>query len=458
MQLHNTASGRKEPFVPQNPERVTMYVCGPTVYSYAHIGNARPAVVFDVLARLLRRRYPRVDYARNITDIDDKINAAAAKEGVEIGVITARFAAAYHEDLAALGVAPTDFEPRVTEHLPQIISMIERLIASKHAYAAEAHVLFSVASYPDYGQLSKRDPRELLAGARVEVAPYKKDAGDFVLWKPSPPELPGWDSPWGRGRPGWHIECSAMAEALLGDTIDIHGGGHDLVFPHHENERAQSTCAHGGAVFSRYWLHNGFLTMDSEKMSKSIGNVLLVREILKHAPGEAVRLALLTGHYRQPLDWNDEALADARRKLDRLYGALRDTADVAPATDAVAPDAFLAALDDDLNTPAALAELFELARALNKAESAGDKARLRAQLLDAGSVLGILQADPAAWFSHSTAAGSVSNEEIDRLVAQRAEAKKARNFAESDRIRDELKARGILIEDSAQGTRWRSIN
>ncbi len=458
MQLHNTASGRKEPFVPQNPERVTMYVCGPTVYSYAHIGNARPAVVFDVLARLLRRRYPRVDYARNITDIDDKINAAAAKEGVEIGVITARFAAAYHEDLAALGVAPTDFEPRVTEHLPQIISMIERLIASKHAYAAEAHVLFSVASYPDYGQLSKRDPRELLAGARVEVAPYKKDAGDFVLWKPSPPELPGWDSPWGRGRPGWHIECSAMAEALLGDTIDIHGGGHDLVFPHHENERAQSTCAHGGAVFSRYWLHNGFLTMDSEKMSKSIGNVLLVREILKHAPGEAVRLALLTGHYRQPLDWNDEALADARRKLDRLYGALRDTADVAPATDAVAPDAFLAALDDDLNTPAALAELFELARALNKAESADDKARLRAQLLDAGSVLGILQADPAAWFSHSTAAGSVSNEEIDRLVAQRAEAKKARNFAESDRIRDELKARGILIEDSAQGTRWRSIN
>ncbi|MDB5985315.1 MAG: cysteine--tRNA ligase [Nevskia sp.] len=462
MQLHNTATGRKELFVPQDPQRITMYVCGPTVYSYAHIGNARPAVVFDVLARLLRRQYPRVDYARNITDIDDKINAAAARESVEIGVITSRYVAAYHEDLAALGVAPADFEPRVTEHIPQIIAMIERLIASGHAYAAENHVLFSVPSYPDYGQLSRRDPRELLAGARVEVAPYKKDPGDFVLWKPSPPELPGWDSPpsWGcgRGRPGWHIECSAMAEALLGDTIDIHGGGHDLIFPHHENERAQSTCAHGGAVFARYWLHNGFLTMDSEKMSKSIGNVLLVREILKVAPGEAVRLALLTGHYRQPLDWNDEAIADARRKLDRLYGALRDTADVAPATTFKAPQAFIAALEDDINTPAALAELFELARSLNKAETVEDKARLRAQLLDGGELLGLLQQDPAAWFSHSTAASSVSNDEIDTLVAQRAEAKKVRNFAEADRIRDALKAQGILIEDSAQGTRWRSTN
>lgn len=458
MQLHNTASGRKELFVPQDPQRITMYVCGPTVYSFAHIGNARPAVVFDVLARLLRRRYPRVEYVRNITDIDDKINAAAAKESVEIGVITARYAAAYHEDLAALGVAPVDFEPRVTEHLPEIISMIERLIASGHAYAAEGHVLFSVASYSDYGQLSRRDPRELLAGARVEVAPYKKDAGDFVLWKPSPPGLPGWESQWGRGRPGWHIECSAMAEALLGETIDIHGGGHDLIFPHHENERAQSTCVHGGAVFARYWLHNGFLTMDSEKMSKSIGNVLLVREILKTAPGEAVRLALLTGHYRQPLDWNDEALADARRKLDRLYGSLRDTADVAPVNDLKAPQAFIDALEDDLNTPAALAELFELARALNKAESTDEKARLRAQLTDGGALLGLLQQDPTAWFSHSLAESAVSNDEIETLLAQRAAAKQARNFAEADRIRDALKARGVLIEDSAQGTRWRTAN
>jgi cysteinyl-tRNA synthetase len=454
MHLHNTLTGQKELFVPLNPDCVTMYVCGPTVYSFAHIGNARPAVVFDVLARLLRRKYPQVRYARNITDIDDKINTAAAKEGVEIGVITDRYAAAYHEDLDALGVAAPDFEPRVTAHIPQIVSMIEALIESGHAYAAEGHVLFDVPSYPDYGQLSKRDTRELLAGARVEVAPYKKNAGDFVLWKPSPPELPGWDSPWGRGRPGWHIECSAMAEALLGDTIDIHGGGHDLVFPHHENERAQSVCAHGGAPFARYWLHNGFLTMDSQKMSKSIGNVLLVKEIRKHAPGEAIRLALLTGHYRQPLDWNDEALADARRKLDRLYGALREAGPV-EASEALAPEAFIAALEDDLNTPAALAELFELARALNKSEDAADKARLVAQLRDAGAMMGLLRQSPEAWFSTSVSDSAVDGSAIDAQLEARTAAKKAKNFAEADRIRDALKAQGILIEDSPQGTRWR---
>ena len=459
MQLHNTATGRKEHFEPQDPQRVSMYVCGPTVYNYAHIGNYRPPVVFDVLARVLRRRYAGVSYVRNITDIDDKINAAAAKEGVEIGVITSRYAAAFHEDLAALGVARTDHEPRVTEHIPQIIAMIERLIASGHAYAAEGHVLFQVSTYPDYGQLSKRDTREMLAGARVEVAPYKRDPGDFVLWKPSTPELPGWDSPWGRGRPGWHIECSAMAEALLGDTIDIHGGGHDLVFPHHENERAQSTCAHNGHVFARYWLHNGFVTMNSEKMSKSLGNVLLVREMLKHAPGEAIRLGLLTGHYRQPLDWNDETIADARRKLDRLYGALRDAGEVAP-SDAKAPEAFIAALEDDLNTPAALAELFELVRALNKAESAEDKSRLAAQLRDAADLLGLLHQSPQAWFALPSAHGEGAPQaaEIEDLIAQRASAKKAKNFKEADRIRDALKARGVLIEDSAQGVRWRYVD
>jgi cysteinyl-tRNA synthetase len=454
MHLHNTLTGQKEAFIPIDPDRVTMYVCGPTVYSYAHIGNARPAVVFDVLARLLRRKYPQVRYARNITDIDDKINAAAAKEGVEIGVITDRYAAAYHEDLDALGVAAPDFEPRVTAHIPQIISMIEALIAAGHAYAAEGHVLFDVPSYPGYGELSKRDTRELIAGARVEVAPYKKNAGDFVLWKPSPPELPGWDSPWSRGRPGWHIECSAMAEALLGDTIDIHGGGHDLVFPHHENERAQSVCAHGGKPFARYWLHNGFLTMDSQKMSKSVGNVLLVKEIRKHAPGEAIRLALLTGHYRQPLDWNDEALADARKKLDRLYGALREAGDIAT-SDAKAPEAFIAALEDDLNTPAALAELFELARALNKSEDAAEKLKLVAQLRDAGALMGLLMQSPAAWFSTSTADNEIDASAIEAQIEARAAAKKAKNFAESDRIRDALKAQGILIEDSPQGTRWR---
>jgi len=459
MQLHNTATGRKEQFEPQDPQRVTMYVCGPTVYSYAHIGNYRPPVVFDVLARVLRRRYPGVNYARNITDIDDKINAAAAAEGVAIGVITSRYAAAFHQDLAALGVAPTDHEPKVTEHIPQIIDMIQRLIDSSHAYEAERHVLFQVSTYPDYGQLSKRDTREMLAGARVEVAPYKKEPGDFVLWKPSTDEQPGWPSPWGRGRPGWHIECSAMAEALLGETIDIHGGGHDLVFPHHENERAQSTCAHGGRVFARFWLHNGFVNMNSEKMSKSLGNVLLVHDMLKHAPGEAIRLGLLTGHYRQPLDWNDETLPDARRKLDRLYGALRDAGAVRP-SEARAPAAFVAALEDDLNTPAALAELFELARALNKAESSADKSQLAAQLRDAGNLLGLLHQSPQDWFALPSAnsSGAPAPAEIENLIAQRANAKKAKDFKEADRIRDALKARGVLIEDSAQGVRWRYVD
>ena len=456
MQLHNTLSGRKETFEPQDPQRITMYLCGPTVYSYAHIGNARPSVVFDVLARLLRRRYPKVLYARNITDIDDKINAAAQKEGVDIGVVTSRYAAAYHEDLAGLGVAVPDFEPRVTENLPAIISMIERLIASGHAYEAQNHVLFHVPAYPDYGQLSKRDRRELIAGARVEVAPYKKDAGDFVLWKPSTPEQPGWDSPWGRGRPGWHIECSAMSEKILGETIDIHGGGHDLIFPHHENERAQSTCAHGGKVFARYWVHNGFLTMNSAKMAKSVGNVLLVRELLKQHPGEALRLALLSGHYRQPLDWNDEVVPEARKKLDRLYGALRELESVTADPAVSAPEGFIAALEDDLNTPMALAELFELSHAANTAKSSGEKAKIKAQLLNAGSLLGLLQQTPEAWFRWS-AAGSSNDAEIQALVDARTAARKTKNYPEGDRIKQQLAAMGVVIEDSAQGTRWKRL-
>ena len=457
MQLHNTLSGRKEPFTPQHPDRVTMYVCGPTVYSYAHIGNARPAVVFDTLARLLRRRYAEVVYVRNITDIDDKINAAAVKEGVSIGVIADRYTAAYYEDLAALGVAQTDHAPKVTEHLPQIIRMIETLIAAGHAYAAEGHVLFHTLSYPDYGKLSKRDEQSLMAGARVEVAPYKKHAGDFVLWKPSTPEQPGWDSPWGRGRPGWHIECSAMAEALLGETIDIHGGGHDLIFPHHENEIAQSVCAHGGKPFARYWLHNGFLNMAGEKMSKSLGNVTLVHDLVKRLPGELIRLVLLTGHYRQPLDWNEDVIADARKKLDRFYGALRELSGVEPAPGVGAPASFLAAMEDDLNTPAALAEMFELARAANKAETLTEKARLKAELLDAGLLLGLLQQAPEAWFGWTPpqAEGALTPEAIEALIAERVAARAAKNWAASDRIRDELKAQGVLLEDSKDGMRWR---
>ncbi len=455
MQLHNTLTGLKETFTPLDPQRVTMYVCGPTVYSYAHIGNYRPPVVFDTLARVLRRRYPSVIYARNITDIDDKINAAAVKEGVDIRVITDRYAAAYHADLAALGVAPTDHEPRVTEHLPQIIAMIEKLIASGHAYAAEGHVLFHTLSFADYGKLSGRDEQALMAGARVEVAPYKRHAGDFILWKPSTPEQPGWESPWGRGRPGWHIECSAMAESVLGASIDIHGGGHDLIFPHHENEIAQSTCAHGGALYARFWLHNGFVNVNHEKMSKSIGNVLLVRDLLKTLPGEVIRLVLLTGHYRQPLDWNDEVAADARKKLDRIYLALRDLADVAAAPDVRAPEAFIAALEDDLNTPMALAELFELVRAANKAEDAAEKSRLKAQLLDAGDLLGILKHEPAAWFSQTRDDSSIDSAHIEQRIADRIAARKAKNFAEADRIRLELADQGVLIEDGPQGTRWR---
>jgi cysteinyl-tRNA synthetase len=456
MQLHNTLSGRKEDFIPLDPQRITMYVCGPTVYSYAHIGNARPAVVFDVLSRVLRRRFPQVVYVRNITDIDDKINAAAAKEGVDIRVITDRYAAVYHEDMAALGVLPPDYTPRVTEHLPQIVSMIERLIDSGHAYAAEGHVLFHTLSYADYGKLSGRDEQALMAGARVEVAPYKKHAGDFVLWKPSTEDQPGWESPWGRGRPGWHIECSAMAEALLGETIDIHGGGHDLIFPHHENEIAQSTCAHGGKTFARYWLHNGFLNVDHQKMSKSVGNVLLVHELLKTVPGEVIRLVLLTGHYRQPVDWNEDVVGEARKKLDRLYGALRELAEVEPAADTQAPPAFYAALEDDLNTPMALAELFELARAANKAQTTIEKALIKAQMLDAGILLGLIQQDPAVWFAQAPAAADAPGaEEIEALLVQRLDARSNKQWAESDRIRDELKTRGVLVEDGKDGQRWR---
>ncbi|MGB5950784.1 MAG: cysteine--tRNA ligase, partial [Parvibaculum sp.] len=340
LMLHNSLTRRKEVFEPADPARVTMYVCGPTVYNYAHIGNARPAVVFDVLARLLRRLYPNVVYARNITDIEDKIIAAAKEQGVEIAAITEKFAQIYREDMGTLGVLPPDIEPKATETIAGMIAMMERLIASGHAYEADGHVLFNVPSYADYGRLSGRNRDDMIAGARVEVAPYKKDPADFVLWKPSTPDQPGWDSPWGRGRPGWHIECSAMIEKHLGRTIDIHGGGIDLQFPHHENEIAQSNCAHDHAPLARFWLHNGFVNIEKEKMSKSLGNVLLVHDLIAQAPGEAIRLALLNGHYRQPLDWTADGLAQARRMLDRLYGALRALSDVEAEAGGAVPDAF----------------------------------------------------------------------------------------------------------------------
>ena len=454
--LYNTLSRSKEEFVPADPDRVTMYVCGPTVYSYAHIGNARPAVIFDVLIRMLRHQWPNVVYARNITDIDDKINAAALEQGVEIGVITDRFEAIYRDDMTSLGVAPPDIEPHATDHIPEMIAMMDKLIAEGHAYAAEGHVLFNVPSFAEYGRLSKRDQDDLLAGARVEVAPYKKDPSDFILWKPSTPDLPGWDSPWGRGRPGWHLECSCMIEKHLGRTIDIHGGGIDLVFPHHENEIAQSTCAHAGDTFVRYWLHNGFVNVDREKMSKSIGNVLLVHDLLDQAPGEAIRLALLSAHYRQPLDWTDDGLAQAVRMLDRLYGALRTLSDI-DADGAAAPDAdFLSALNDDLNTPKALAALFELARQANTAGTTADKCRIKGALLASAALMGLLALDPEDWFAGATDDGDGPDaDEIEQLIQARKDARTAKGFAEADRIRDSLAAQGITLEDGADGTKWR---
>ena len=382
--FYDTLSSEKVAFEPRVPGEVTMYLCGPTVYNYAHIGNARPAVIFDLLARLLRRSY-KLTFARNITDVDDKINAASLETGKPIQEITERFITAYNEDMAALGVLPPDIEPRATAHIDEMIEMIGTLIEKGFAYEAEGHVLFDVGSFDAYGALSKRDLREMIAGARVEVAPYKRAAHDFVMWKPSTPELPGWDSPWGRGRPGWHIECSAMSAKYLGDTIDIHGGGQDLVFPHHENELAQSTCAHGGAVFARYWLHNGFLSINSAKMSKSTGNVLLVHELIKEIPGEVIRLALMSAHYRQPLDWSDETIESARRMLDRLYGALRGieiSEDQRKLTQP--PAAIIAAIEDDLNTPKVLAEMFNVARELNKAVDVEAKQSLAAELLAGG--------------------------------------------------------------------------
>ncbi|WP_201313383.1 cysteine--tRNA ligase [Dyella sp. EPa41] len=452
--LHNSLTRRVEPFAPLDPNRVTMYLCGPTVYNYVHIGNARGPVVFDVLVRLLRRHYPHVVYARNITDVDDKINAAAQQLGVGIESITGRYAEAYREDMAALGIAPPDVEPHATTHVPQIIAMIERLIASGHAYAAEGHVLFEVESYPAYGALSGRDPEELLAGARVEVAPYKKNPGDFVLWKPSTPELPGWDSPWGRGRPGWHIECSAMSEAHLGETIDIHAGGVDLQFPHHENEIAQSTCAHGGKVFARYWLHNGMLTFSGRKMSKSLGNVMLVHELLKMHPPEALRLLLLRGHYRQPLDWSDAAVAQSISTLDGWYRVLRDLADVEVDNDLPVPEAVEAALCDDLNTPQALAELSQLADLARQAGDAQARRAAKSALLGAGAILGLLQQDPESWFKQASGATEVDEARIEALLEERRAARAARDFKRADAIRDELTLMGIVIEDGAQGTRW----
>jgi cysteinyl-tRNA synthetase len=456
--LYNTLKREKQVFVPQDPRRVTLYVCGPTVYSYAHIGNARPAVIFDLLYRVLSTRYPLVVYARNITDVDDKINAAAAEQNVPIDVISGHYTEIYHQDMAALGVGTPTIEPRATAHMPQMISMTQRLVESGHAYVAGGHVLFSVESFPEYGALSGRDLTDMLAGARVEVADFKRHPGDFVLWKPSVDPQPGWDSPWGWGRPGWHLECSAMCEYHLGETIDIHGGGQDLVFPHHENELAQSVCAHGGKPFARYWMHNGFVTINRSKMSKSLGNTLLIHELLQHNAGEVVRYELLGAHYRQPLDWSGESLARAQRTVDRIYGVLRDAGEkFGPLTAAATvADRFMAALLDDLNTPDALAELNSEAKRLANAADAAAARDSAGKLLAAGALLGLFQQDPVQWLAGDTR--GFDDVLIEQLIAERNAARKARNFARADAIRSQLQALDITLEDVADGTRWRRSN
>ena len=432
IRLYDTMTREKRPFVPLNSQRITMYVCGPTVYGRAHIGNARPAVVFDTLARLIRHEFGEKSlvYARNVTDVDDKIIAAAEAEGVEPSVITERYERFYLEDMGALGVMPPDIAPHATQEIPAMIAMIAMLVEHGNAYEAQGHVLFSVPSDPHYGVLSKRDRDAMVAGARVEVAPYKRDPADFVLWKPSAEGVIGWDSPWGRGRPGWHIECSAMIRAHLGETIDIHGGGLDLIFPHHENEIAQSRCAHGGLPLARFWVHNGFVDMGAEKMSKSLGNVVTPADLLARGhKGETLRLALLSAHYRQPLPWTETLIVQSKATLDRLY---RSAGDAQPGEiDARVVEA----LSDDLNTPLALSRLAQLEKGTLKASAA---------------VLGLLTKSPDAWFK-----GDADGDAIEARIAERAEAKANRDFATADRIRDELKAEGIVLDDGPGGTTWR---
>jgi cysteinyl-tRNA synthetase len=433
IRLHDTMAREKRVFTPADPERITLYVCGPTVYNRAHIGNARPAVIFDVLARLLRHVYGEgsLVYARNVTDVDDKIIEAARSEGVEPAAITRRYEDFYLADMGALGVAPPDLAPHATQNIPDMVALIARLIETGNAYEADGHVLFHVPSDPGYGALGRRDRDAMIAGARVEVASYKKDPADFVLWKPSPEGVIGWDSPWGRGRPGWHIECSAMIAAHLGETIDIHGGGLDLIFPHHENELAQSRCAHEGTPLAGYWVHNGFLSMaGSEKMSKSLGNVVTVGELLERDPrGEIYRLALLSAHYRQPLEWSDALVAQSKTTLDRLYR-------VAGEAEAGRPDVgVLDALADDLNTPLALSRLSAIE----------DGPALRAS----AALMGLLEGGSGAWFRGE------GDARVDALVAARAEAKARRDFAEADRVRAGLADEGIVLEDGPEGTSWR---
>lgn len=454
LSLYNSMTRSKQSFQPIDSARVTMYVCGPTVYNRVHIGNARPAVVFDTLYRLLMSLYPNVQYARNITDIDDKIMKTAAELGEDISVLSTRYAEAYFDDMQALNNLPPTIVPYATQHIPEMIDMISRLVAKDHAYESEGHVLFAVQSMVDYGKLSGRSLDDMLAGARVEVASYKKYAGDFVLWKPSADGEPGWDSPWGRGRPGWHLECSAMIEKHLGDSIDIHGGGQDLIFPHHENEIAQSCCAHDGKPFANVWMHNGFINIEGEKMSKSLGNFRMVNDLLEQYPGEVLRYVILSAHYRSEQHFGKDLLDSAWRSLDALYGFLRTQVGAESAVVDIADTHAYAALLDDLNTPVAISELHKLAREMNAAD--GDAlAAAKGRLLAVAGLMGLLQQDPEQWFTHSRGGSDISAEEIELLIAKRNQAKADKDYAGADGVREELKAMGVVLEDSREGTKWR---
>jgi len=458
LKLYNSLSGAKEIFVPISTQKVTMYACGPTVYNSPHIGNARAAVVFDLLYRVLKSHYQTVVYVRNITDLDDKIYEAASKLQVPISAITSKYTQQYHEDVLALKTLNPSLEPKATDHINAMILMIEELLLKGHAYESENHVLFDVSSFPSYGVLSGRKLDELRAGARVSVASYKRDAFDFILWKPSSSDQPGWDSRWGRGRPGWHLECSAMIREHFGSSIDIHGGGNDLKFPHHDNEIAQSCCAYGETSLANYWIHNGFVEIDKEKMSKSIGNVFLVRDLLKDNPGEAIRLALLKTRYREPINWNEQLILSAREQLDRMYGALDRLGAEETSLDIPLErmDRFWAAIDDDLNTPLALSELMSMVGEANKAKTKSEKAQLKGALLSAGLQLGILQENPKDWFRRGTVEDRLDDSYIEQLVVKRNEARKDKNWVEADAVRDELAELGVQILDTEKGTEWRT--
>ena len=460
LKIQNTLGNIKEEFVPVNASHVRIYACGPTVYDYAHIGNARMAVVNDLLVRLLRLLFPKVTYVSNITDIDDKIIKAAQNANTSFQKLTHKFEKIYNEDMSVLGVLPPDIQPRATEHIKEMIELTKKLFATEHAYEKDGHVLFHVPSFKKYGCLSRRNREEQISGSRVEVAPYKKDPTDFILWKPSPNPLPGWDTPWGFGRPGWHLECSAMSEKTLGLPFDIHSGGMDLTFPHHENEIAQSCGAHkkidNPQYFAKYWFHNGFVIVNGEKMSKSIGNIRLVHDLINNYHGEVLRLTLLSAHYRQPLNWTVNSINQNNAMLERLYRGVKELnkIEIDPETYSV-PDNIMEALCDDLNTPKALAELNLLANNIS-AVSANEKKKIKGKILATGKLIGILQDDPEKWlgYGHSE---SLDSKTIENLIKKRNEARRNKNFALADSIRNELKIKKIEIEDTKNGTIWRSI-